>query len=52
MVDMPYFMNNKKWYEFDYEKRKFVLTEEAPREARKSYEEYIKEVNNEVRSNG
>lgn len=52
MVDMPYFMNDKKWYKFDYEKRKYILTEEAPEKAKKSYEEYMKEVNNEVRSNG
>ena len=41
--DMPYFMSNEEWFEFDFEKRMFVLTEEATTEARKSYEEYLKQ---------
>ena len=45
MKDMPYFMNNENWYEFDFEKRMFVLTDEAPQEAKASYEEYIKTIN-------
>lgn len=52
MVDMPYFMENKEWYQFDYEKRKYVLTEKAPEEAKQSYKEFMKEVNNEVTNNG
>ena len=43
MMDMPYFMNNKKWYEFDFEKRMFVLTEEAPKKAEESYRKYLEE---------
>ena len=42
MQDMPYFMTNKKWYKFDFEKRMFVLTEHAPDEAKESYKEYLK----------
>ena len=41
MRDMPYFMSNARWYEFDFDKRIFVLTEEAPKEAKESYEEYL-----------
>ena len=41
MVDMPYFMSDERWFEFDFDKRIFVLTEEAPAEAQKSYEEYL-----------
>lgn len=44
MKDMPYFMINEKWYEFDFGKRIFVLTEDAPEKAKKSYEEYLKTV--------
>ena len=42
---MPYFMTNEDWFEFDFEKRIFVLTEKAPEKAKESYEEYIKELN-------
>lgn len=46
MKDMPYFMTDERWYEFDFKKRKFVLTNEAPEKAKKSYEEYMKTVKN------
>ena len=46
MLDMPYFMTNKEWYRFDFEKDKFVLTEKAPEEAKKSYKKYMKEEEN------
>ena len=39
---MPYFMTNKKWYKFDFEKRMFVLTEYASDKAKESYQEYLK----------
>lgn len=42
MIDMPYFMENKKWYYFDYDERKYMLTDEAPTEARVSYDEYYR----------
>lgn len=42
MQDMPYFMTNKKWYKFDFEKRMFVLTEYASDKAKESYQEYLK----------
>ncbi len=41
--DMPYFMNDEKWFEFDFEKRMFILTKDAPAEAKESYEEYLKQ---------
>ena len=44
VIDMPYFMTNKKWYRFDYKKKKFVLTDDAPKEAKKSYEKYMEQV--------
>ena len=46
MMDRPYFMENKEWYEFDFDKRKFVLTNKAPEKAKESYEEFYKELNN------
>lgn len=47
MVDRPYFMENKKWYVFDYKKKKYVLTNDAPKEAKKSYDKYMQEVKKE-----
>ena len=43
MRDMPYFMTDEHWYTFDFEKRIFVLTPNAPDEAKESYEEYLKQ---------
>lgn len=42
MMDMPYFMEDKKWYKYDFDKKKFVLTPQAPEKAKESYEEYLK----------
>lgn len=42
MQDMPYFMTDKRWYAFDFEKMMFVLTEHAPDDAKESYDEYLK----------
>lgn len=47
MLDMPYFMENEEWYEFDFEKRIFVLTEKAPKEAKESYEKFYNELEKE-----
>lgn len=44
MVDMPYFMTDEKWYYFDYEKKKYVTTKEAPEEAKASLKEFYKEL--------
>lgn len=41
---MPYFMTNDEWYYFDYQKRKYVLTDKAPEKAKDSYKEFYKEV--------
>lgn len=38
---MPFFMTNKEWYYFDGEK--FVLTDEAPENAKESLEEFYKD---------
>lgn len=43
MQDMPYFMNNEEWFEFDFDKRKFVLTDKATEKAKESYNEYLKQ---------
>lgn len=42
MMDKPLFMDDKRWYEFDFQKREYVLTEQAPPEAVESYEQYKK----------
>ena len=46
MRDMPYFMKEKKWFEFDFKKRIFVLIKEATEEAKESYQKYLKELKN------
>lgn len=43
-IPEPYFMKNKDWYYFDENAFKYMLTDKAPEEARKSYEEYYKEL--------
>ena len=40
MKDRPYFMTDERWYKFDFKRRVFVLTEEAPEKAKKSYDEF------------
>ena len=41
MLDMPYFMKNKDWYYFDGER--FVITENAPEEAKESLEKFYED---------
>lgn len=41
MLDIPYFMTNREWYRFDFNKRKYVLTDKATPEAVESYNEYV-----------
>ena len=36
----PYFLKNEEWYYYDGKTNKFYLTDKAPEEARKSYEEF------------
>lgn len=43
MNDRYKFMENEDWYEYDFEKRMWVLTDKAPEEAKKSYEKYLKD---------
>ena len=40
ILEKPYFMTNESWYRFDEDKFKYVLTDEAPDEAIKSYKEF------------
>ena len=51
MVDRPYFMSNKDWYEFDFKTRRFILSEKAPKEAEKSLNEYYKNVTERISHN-
>ena len=44
MLDMPYFMTNEDWFRFDSESKKFVLTDNAPKKAKESYEKYYKDI--------
>lgn len=40
MLKMPFFLNDKNWYFFDENEKKYKLTPEAPPEAKESYEEF------------
>ena len=40
--DMMMWSRNKNWYYIDEERDRFVLTEKAPEEARRSFEKYKK----------
>ncbi len=40
IVDKPYFMTNEEWYFYDIKMHKLALTEKAPPEAVKSYNEF------------
>jgi hypothetical protein len=44
MLDQPYFMTNEEWYKFDYDQRKYVLTDKADEKAKESYREWEKEL--------
>lgn len=47
MRDRPYFMEDRKWFRFDFDKQMYVLTDLAPEKARESYKEYLKETEKE-----
>lgn len=42
MQDRPYFMQDKSWYEFDFDKGEFVLTDKAPDDAKRSLAEFYR----------
>ncbi len=43
-VPEPYFLENPEWYKFDEENFRYILTEKATDEARKSYEEFYSQI--------
>lgn len=43
LQEEPYFMKNKEWYTHDDKHNKYVLTDKAPEEARRSYEKFYNE---------
>lgn len=42
MQTIPYFLTNTDWYYFDEDEFRYVLTEKATDNARKSYDEFYK----------
>ena len=40
ILEEPYYMTNEEWYYFDEKESRYKLTDKAPPEAIKSYEEY------------
>lgn len=47
MQDRPYFMENKEWYAYDFEKRVYYCTDKAPEKAKQSLKEFYKAINKE-----
>lgn len=47
IIEIPKFLENPLWYDIntDTDGPGYILTDEAPEDARKSYEEYYKELN-------
>ena len=43
-IPQPYFMNNSSWYYFDENDWKYILTDDAPEEAKKSYDEFYSQL--------
>lgn len=44
--EKPLFLTNDKWYKFDEDECKYVLTDDAPDDAKKSYKEFYEELEN------
>lgn len=47
-VDEPYFMTNPDWFAFDIKSKRYVLTEDAPKEARASYKQFYEDLDSKV----
>lgn len=47
-IEKPYFMTNPEWFYFDEEEWCYKLTDEAPIEAKESYEEFYKTLENQI----
>jgi len=42
MEMMPFFMENKEWYIYDEKTNTYTLTAKAPKKAKESFEEFLK----------
>lgn len=47
VAEEPYFLTNSNWYRFDEHECKYILTNDAPEKAVKSYNEYYDLVDEE-----
>lgn len=47
-VDEPYFMTNPDWFTFDIKSKRYVLAEDAPKEARASYKQFYEDLDSMV----
>lgn len=47
-VDEPYFMTNPDWFAFDIKSKRYVLTEDASKEARASYKQFYEDLDSMV----
>ena len=50
-LDRPYFMENETWYRFNYESRKFELTDNAPQKAVDSYKSFYDSIEKNKNNN-
>ena len=45
LIEKPYFLTNKEWYEYDEKEKKYILTNKAPQKAIESYKDFYKQIN-------
>ncbi len=45
LIEKPYFLTNKEWFEYDKKNKKYILTNKAPEKAKKNYKEFYGELN-------
>lgn len=48
IVERPYFLTNKKWYYYDENNYKYVLTDKASQKAKNSYNEYYNKFDDNI----
>lgn len=44
LVEKPYFLTNKEWYEYDEKNKVYILTSKATEKAKESYKEFYKQI--------
>lgn len=47
IAEEPHFLKNTEWYFYDYEKCRYELTDKATEEAKESYKQFYKTIDND-----